>query len=271
MPSSFQAVLAEALADLAQRGYINQEQIELWITRLSQAAGLSIGSDADIHYIVQRAMGAARERLVRNIVARVPTVGRYGPSRIALHLHAELDRRILAAAELIKLRRKEAVAETLRRFQGWSTSIPIGGDRTVDRRKAKQQIGKPLRSLPFEQRRVLIDQGHKLVSNVADIVAIDAGAIAAIWHSHWRQPGYNYRPDHKERDERVYAIRGNWAIKDGLMNKGSGYTDEMTKPGQEVLCRCFYQYITALRDLPDSMLTKKGQEELARVRRELAA
>jgi hypothetical protein len=271
VPSSFQATLAEALSDLALRGYISQEQIEFWVNRLSQAAGYDIGPEAAIDLLIQRAMGAAKGRLEKNIANRVPGVSRYTLSMVAPHLRAELDRRILASAQLIKLRRKEAIGETLRRFQGWSTSIPLGGDRTVDRRKAKQQIAKPLRSLPFEQRRVLIDQGFKLISNVADIVATDAGAIAGIWHSHWRQPGYDYRKDHKERDERVYAVRDSWAIKAGLMNKGSGYTDEITKPAVEPMCRCFYQYVTALRDLPDSMLTRKGQEELARVRGELAA
>jgi hypothetical protein len=52
-------------------------------------------------------------------------------------------------------------------------------------------------------------------------------------------------------------------MKAGLMNKGAGYTDEMTKPGEEVFCRCAMQFVYALRDLPPEMLTHKGETALA--------
>jgi hypothetical protein len=97
-------------------------------------------------------------------------------------------------------------------------------------------------------------------------VAQDGGAIAGRWRSHYRQVGYNYRVDHKERDGLVYAIRGNWAIDKGLMNKGVGYTDEITAAGEEVFCRCQMIYIYGLGKLPNDMLTSKGESELKRVR-----
>jgi len=43
----------------------------------------------------------------------------------------------------------------------------------------------------------------------------------------------------------------------------AGYTDEITTPGEEVFCRCFYRWIYNLRDLPKDMLTIKGKEQLA--------
>jgi hypothetical protein len=46
------------------------------------------------------------------------------------------------------------------------------------------------------------------------------------------------------------------------MNKGEGYTDEMSTPGEEVYCRCAYVYIYSLRKLPDEMLTIKGKNLL---------
>ncbi|MFP1463127.1 hypothetical protein ACLB1E_23590 [Escherichia coli] len=54
----------------------------------------------------------------------------------------------------------------------------------------------------FISRRVAIDQGHKLASNVKYLLAVQSGAIALRWHSNWRRPGYKYRQDHKERDEK---------------------------------------------------------------------
>ncbi|EJT9718020.1 hypothetical protein NM794_005086, partial [Escherichia coli] len=52
-----------------------------------------------------------------------------GLSRFTLNymepkLRSELDRRILASADLIKLNRKKAIDTTLSRFSGWASSIP---------------------------------------------------------------------------------------------------------------------------------------------------
>ena len=104
-----------------------------------------------------------------------------------------------------------------------------------------------------------------------EIRAEGGGALAMVWHSRWRVAGYDYREDHKERDRQVYAIRGNWALQKGLMRKGpAGYADEITKPAEEVFCQCTGQWLYSLRALPRDMLTDKGIEELARVRKQLA-
>lgn len=56
-------------------------------------------------------------------------------------------------------------------------------------------------------------------------------------------------------------------MKAGLMKKGpDGYYDEITSVGEEVYCRCAAQFLYALRDLPEAMLTIKGKDELERVR-----
>lgn len=174
-------------------------------------------------------------------------------------MRAELDRRIMASANLIKLNREEAISNTLRRFQGWATSIPIGGSDAVDRREEKAYIKKGISGLDFKERRVVIDQTHKLISSLNDIVATNNGAIAAEWHSSWRQANYDYRKDHKERDQVVYMIKDSWADKKGLIKPINGYTDSITQPGEEVYCRCSYRYIYLLRDLPSEMLTAKGK------------
>jgi len=264
-PYGFHRVLRDAIADVAARGYVSAEQIDFWRGLLRNAAEREMPSEAQIDAMMRDAMGAIFRREIDNarVIRLVPGVSRYSLAMVRPQLRAELDRRIMASADLIKLRRREAVEKTLARFAGWSTSIPAGGAGEVDKRETKEAIGKGVAQFRFEQRRVAIDQGHKLVSNVAHIVALDSGAIAGIWHSHWRQAGYAARPDHKARDERVYAVRDSWAIRDGLMNKGAGYLDDMTAAGEEPFCRCFVEYITSPRRLPDTMLTRKGQEWLA--------
>lgn len=264
-PLSFRQLLDEAIRDLTEHGYVSQQQVEDWLHVLRSAAERELGPEGNIDDTVRAALGTIYDRLVERgrVVERVPGVDRYTLARIKPTLRAELDRRILASADLIKLRRREAIEKTLQRFSGWSTSIPPGGAGVIDKRQVRQHITKGLAQYKFEQRRVAIDQGHKLIANVANLVAVDNGAIAAEWHSHWRQAGYRFRPDHKERDGHVYAIRDNWAIKAGLMTKGAGYLDEITQPGQEPFCRCWVRYISSPRRLPESMLTKKGRQWIA--------
>lgn len=114
-------------------------------------------------------------------------------------------------------------------------------------------MAKSLNQMTFIDRRCAIDQASKLQANIKNIVAVDAGAIALIWHSHWKQANYDYRPDHKELDGKIFLIRGSWADEKGLV-KGR-YYDEIEPVGQAVYCRCFAQYIYKLDRLPEENLT----------------
>lgn len=263
-PEGFGATLREGIEHFSTHGFISQGELDNWLEWLRRAAEGSMQSEAQVREQLGKHFNSIYDRLIDrgHIVERVPGASRYTLAMVRPELRAELDRRILASADLIKLRKEEAVNKTLARFQGWATSIPAGGDTKVNRTEARSDIGKAIRQVRFEQRRVAIDQGHKLVANVADVVARGAGAIAAVWHSHWRQANYNYRRDHKERDGRVYAIRGSWAAEKGYVRATAGYLDQITQPGQEPFCRCYAQYITSLRELPPEMLTQKGRDAL---------
>lgn len=80
-------------------------------------------------------------------------------------------------------------------------------------RATADHIQKAAEKVDYEARRVMIDQNRKLIANIDNVIATSNNAIAAIWHSHWRRPGYDFREDHKERDQLYYLIRGNWAQK----------------------------------------------------------
>ena len=274
---SFYDVLTAAISEFADTGFVSAERLAYWQEALKRAAEATMGPIHDMDEMLRRSMRALYARLVEQngILRYHPGVARWTIQKLKPQLHLELDKRILASADLIKLNRSQSIAQTLRRFSGWSTSIPAGGAAEADKAKIKAEIRKPLARLPFEERRVLTDQGHKFIAGLNDIVATDSGAIAAGWISHFRQANYDYREDHKERDSEflkrsgkpsLYAIRDSWAIKAGLINKGAGYTDEMTQPAEECFCRCAYRYFYALRSLPDSMLTAKGRAELARTK-----
>lgn len=270
MANRFQEVLDAAVADLARHGYDDPQRVARWTEELRRAAqSQTTFSKRYLDTLVRNALTTIYTRLAdkQGVLKYHPGVERFTLERVKPYLRAELDRRIMASANLIRLNREEAVNNTLRRFAGWSTSIPNGGSDTVDKRQVKQDVKKPLTSLPFVDRRVLIDQGHKLTAAINQTVAVGANAIALRWHSNWRQPNYNYRPDHKERDGEVYLLRDTWAREKGFVKPGpAGYYDQVTAVAEEPFCRCYATYIYNVRDLPADMVTTKGADTLERVR-----
>ena len=261
-------VLTEAVRDISENGF-TPERIAYWQDKLRRAASESMGPQSRVDEMLRDALQAVYRRLIENGQALKVHAGvsRFTLERVKPRLRAELDRRIMASANLIKLNKQQAVEKTLQRFAGWSTSIPPGGSRVVDKVDVKTDIRKSIRQLSFEERRVAIDQGHKLAASLNDIIATDGGAIAAIWHHHH----VTYpRKEHLARDGKIFLIRGSWAHDKGLVKPGAdGYTDQIEQPAEFVFCRCSYQYLYSLRKLPDEMITALGKEELLRVRGEI--
>lgn len=267
--STFYRVLGEAIAEMAETGFDNVARLQYWVQRIRDAAVQSLAPEHVLEAQLGQAFRATYRRLIEKggIVKFHPGIGRFTLEKVRPALRAELDRRMMISRNLIKLNRQEAIETTVRRFAGWASSVPDGGTEVVNRRETKVEIRKALASLPFTERRVAIDQSHKLVGNLNNILAVDGGAIALIWRSNWRQSGYLYRHNHKDRDGKVYVLRGNWALTAGLMKlDGRTYYDEITAVGEEVYCRCFATYLYSLRALPPDMLTEKGRAELARAK-----
>ncbi len=265
---SFQDVLAEAVGDIVEHGYDSVERVDRWMREIRMAAEASLISPASLEQRLADSLAAIYKEMVDDgaVMKRHPGVGRFTLDMIKPHLRAELDRRIAASANLIKVKRSTAIDQTLSRFQGWSTSIPPGGVSAEKRRDVKENVRRSMASLPFEERRVLVDQGHKLASSISEIVATDGGAIAGVWRSNYRQAGYDYREDHAERDGKFYLVRDSWAHRAGLVKRGKvGYYDEITAAAQEPFCRCYIVWIYNVRDLPEDMVTKEGRRRLVEV------
>lgn len=268
---TFTRTVREAVKFFLHNGYTSRQELEQWQSIIRQAAE----SETDDDY-----MSMVSERLRKTYDLQVSKAGALerhkGLSRFTLNymepkLRSELDRRILASADLIKLNRTAAINKTVQRFSGWATSIPVqdyvGGGLSPSSRSGVNyncdHIQKSAQQVDYEARRVMIDQSHKLIANIDNIIATSNNAIAAEWHSHWRQAGYDYREDHKDRDKLVYLIRGNWAQKNGYVKAGpAGYLDAITQPGEEVFCRCYVTYLYNLRSIPEDMLTQKGRKFL---------
>lgn len=269
----FYQVLGEAVDDLMAFGFDSQERLNNWVRKLEEAARATLVPISVLDRSIRDMLMRVYQRTVQNdrLLKRHEGISEYTLASIKPKLRGELDRRILASAELIRLNRDASIQRTLQRFAGWATSIPVGGTDVAERAEVKQNVRRGIAGLPFEERRVIIDQGHKLAAAVDDIVARDGGAIAAIWHHVNEGGGYQARPEHVKRDGTIFVIRDNWALQKHLMKlAGHQYTDQLTQPGEEVFCRCWYEYIYNLRDLPAEMITAKGREELELARRRIA-
>lgn len=268
--SRFYEVLTAAVADFTRYGFDSAERLEYWLQVLRTAIGESLAPE----HVLERQLRDSLARLYQRTVAggqlarAHPDVSRFTLERLKPKLRTELDRRILASASLIRLNRAASIQKTLQRFSGWASAIPAGGSRAVDKPDTKDGIRRGIAGLPFEERRVITDQGHKLVAAINEIVAKDGGAIALIWrHVKEGPPAYDARPEHVARNGKLYVLRDNWALKDGLMKlAGHAYYDEVSAVGQEPYCRCFAVYIHSLRGLPPEMLTEKGRHALERAR-----
>ena len=265
---TFYEVLTAAVTDIANAGYDSTERLEYWLAELRAAANRDMMPEDEMTRNVRQSLSAIFDRLVTRagLLQRNPDVGRFTLERIRPQLRDELDRRILASVNLIRLNRDRAIETTLQRFSGWATSIPVGGSDAVRRNPTRSAIRQSLARTPFEVRRCTIDQGHKLASNLNDILARDSGAIAGRWEQHYtRFP----REVHTERNGLVYLVRDSWADRRGFVR--GDYMDQYEMPGELVLCRCTYRYLFHLRQLPADMLTQEGRESLERVRLGIAA
>jgi hypothetical protein len=277
----FYSVLSAAINDLVENGFDSVERVAKWSRLIREAAQRSMIRPESLEQSLRDGLASIYRKMVDQggLLKLNPGVERFTLDKIRPALRSELDRRIMASANLIKLNRDQAIDKTLQRFQGWATSIPKGGTAAAETRQTKKDVRKALSSLPFEERRVLIDQGHKLTASLSEILATDGGAIAGQWRSNWRQPGYQAREPHKERDigKDIFLVRDSWAHKAGLVKPmpGVGYVDEIERPAELPFCRCYYLWKFGLRDLPESMLTAKGkaalEEARARARGEFAA
>ncbi len=271
---SFYEALSAAVNDITTHGYDSAERVARWVVIIRAAAERSLVPEYLLEEQLSRFFGATYTRMVEHaaILKHHPGISRGTLENIKPKLRAELDRRRIMSSNLVKQNREKMLDDLDQRFTGWASSVPAGGSRAIDRGDVKDGIRKSLASLPFTERRVHVDQGHKFVANLNDIVAKDGGAIAGIWHSHWRRPGYRFRKDHKERDGVLYLIRNSWAMQKGFVQKsGALYTDEITMVGEEVYCSCFYQYVYSIQDLPNEYLSQKGRDALALAKKMVAA
>ncbi len=146
--------------------------------------------------------------------------------------------------------------------------VPIGGTKDKAIKGKIAEIKKELRSLAKWDRIFYIYKAISFLSEIEYIFVLTKNPLAAIWRygNLDAQGEYQKTYNHQQRDGRVYAIRGSWAIEKGFMKVGpAGYLDEISRPHQEVGCMCSLRWVVNVDDLPDEMITDKGRQELDRM------
>lgn len=259
----FQTVLSEAVADLRRHGYDSKARLQKWVRDLRRAARGMIGSDAALEAEIKRALQQSyRQNVTGGLLARKHGIPAYTVKKLSPTLQRELSRRTQASVDLIRLNRTKSIEETLQRFSGWATAQNPGSVADEKLRSLKASLSKPIRSLPFEKRRVIIDQTAKLNSNLNYLTATNNKAIAVEWYANPDRLNYNHRKEHLERNGKVYALKDGWAYQKGFITKGDGLYEDMDGFGVLPFCSCrgFYKY--HLDQIPDDMLTDKAREAL---------
>ncbi len=135
----------------------------------------------------------------------------------------------------------------------------------------------PIMKNPKVQKIIKERSGFKALSGISIELAKETEAIMVEWDAmvkevqpedqEWADEMCCQVPRHKEKHGKKYAVKGNWALEKGLMNKGDGLVDlddEFLFSEEE--CKCRFIPFRNLRDLPESMMTEKGKKELERVR-----
>ena len=154
-------------------------------------------------------------------------------------------------------------------LQQFLEQVPVGGTKDKAIRSRITQIKKELRPLAKWDRLFYTYKAMSFPSEVEFLFSLEGNPLAAIWRYNPidEQGDHPKTYDHQQQDGLVYAVRGNWAIAKGLMCAGpNGYLDEITRPGQEIGCMCYLQWVYSIGSLPANMTTGKGGSELKRAR-----
>ncbi|AOW48006.1 hypothetical protein A4S02_14340 (plasmid) [Acetobacter ascendens] len=157
---------------------------------------------------------------------------------------------------------RKYVSEIRGLIDGFFAKVPVTAkERTSNISKIKREIGYFARW----QQLFYTHKAMSFASEVEYIFILSGEPIAAVWKYNPLDEQCEFPPtvDHRPRDGRVYAVRGNWAEAKGFMIAGpDGYIDDIDRPHQETGCMCHLHWLHGIRRLPEDMLTSKGRAAL---------
>src|SRR5947208_1385234 len=112
MPRSrFQEILTAAVDDISQHGFDSQNRVDHWLEQIKAAAIEEMISETKLDESLRQTFQSIYNRLVERegLFFRHKGVERFTINKVKPQLRAELDRRILASRELVKLNREKVL------------------------------------------------------------------------------------------------------------------------------------------------------------------
>jgi hypothetical protein len=285
-----ESVLTAAITDIAVNGFNSEIAINRWLMQLQNALKNYSANLPAARSLVEKSMTQAFERHFFDahgnpsgkFLERNKGIDAFTLQRLKPKAQMKLQERIAQNASLIVLDRDAAVADTLKRFQGWTTR-QVAAKQLLTKTQIKEQaklLIKPVTDAPtdFVPRRRIIDQNNKMIASINDTIAEDGQALSMTWHQNWsanprnaENAGKKHRLDpdrnHEQFDGKTFIRKECWAVKEGLLKKGKlpFLEDLKTFPGLNVYCGCTASYdysLTALYRIRPDAFTAKGLERI---------
>ncbi len=254
--TTFYTTLIAAIEDIEEHGY-DHERIEYWLVLLIMMAEQTFkdrSKRSARDFLTDQARKYSSERNIAITHKGLPI--RYF-SEFTNHAQNELNARIAMTDMLIAAVRDEALDKMTRGFIGWASSVSHLTPSATDHVKLRKRLN--ISDLSVMERRILFDQCDKMKATLGAIIAERYGALAAVWHSRWREPEYNYREDHKSIDEVIMFMPDTHEMRLGLFVPGLPLVTDQSLPGMEPNCKCYFTYLYGLHSIPDIYLTEKGK------------
>lgn len=242
-------IIKRAFIDIKANG-IKADTIAYWLRLYRQAAS----GKAFIHTpasVIEPQLRAIFKREVTsgNIIKRHGGIAPLTLKAVQPKFRQLLEDRIKSNIQLIKLERPNSIDVSTARFSRWMLD---GLQMDVTLPEAYKSIQRPITDqLAYEHRRRAIDQGTKMLAAIDEVLAVQGGAIVAVWHSHPPTAYYQARPEHWALNKKAFVIKGGWAYQKGLLKKGdNGFMEDLpSQPAHEIYCSCYYEHLYTIAEV----------------------
>lgn len=186
-----------------------------------------------------------------------------------------LEKRVLNSLNAIKIKDKKLLLELESRFVEFMMNDK---DKTIKNLRENLRANETIKQSKNYVRNILRDQATRMNDDIDYTNGMLNGAIGLIWHTQednrvvgnpsGKYPiGNELHNNHYKRNNVFFALKDSYATKKGLLN-ASIFEDleDIKNAGRAINCRCDYEYIYDLRDVPSMYLSKKGIEYINKLK-----
>ena len=178
-----------------------------------------------------------------------------------------LEKRVLNSLNAIKIKDKKLLLDLESRFVNFMLDDK---EKTMRNLQENLKVNETLKHSKHYVRNILRDQTQRMNDDIDYINGKLNGAVGLIWHtqndnrvvgnpSGLYPKGNELHNNHYKRDNVFFALRDSYATQQGLLKAEVFESlEDISKIGRAINCRCDYEYLYDLRDVPSMYLSKKG-------------